>query len=324
LTVTTPLVSSQVNVVVTATYNQVQQTANVTILPKVATTTGLATTGTPSQYGQSVTFTATPTSGSNPFGVPTGTVTFMDGTTVLGTASMFGNEAWLAVNNLSVGTHSITASYSGDSNYQGSTSAVLKQKVTAASTTTALASSLNPAVFGQNVTWTATVKSNTTATPTGSVQYKDGTTLIGTATLNASGVATLTSSKLSSGTHSITAQFVANTNFLASVSSPLSQVVTQASSSTVLAVSPDPAKKGAVVTLTATVSPQYSGSPTGKVTFLDGTTTLGAATVNPTKHTASFKTSKLAVGSHSLTASYGGSTDFKASVSAPITETINP
>src|SRR4029077_18347928 len=137
---------------------------------KVTTATTLTSSLNPSTFGQAVTLTATvsPSSG------PTGTVQFFDGATPLGTVALSGGTASLTTSTLAVGAHSITAVYSGDTNYAGSTSSALTQTVNRVTTATALTSSLNPSVFGQAVTLTATVSPS--SGPTGTVQFFDGAT----------------------------------------------------------------------------------------------------------------------------------------------------
>src|SRR5439155_1865075 len=136
----------------------------------------------PSAFGQSVTFTAT-VSGS--IGTPTGTVTFKDGTAALATNALSSGQATFTTAALSGGSHSITAVYNGDSVYNSSTSAALTQTINKASSSTVVSSSANPAVFGQLLIFTATVAAvaPATATPTGSVTFKDGATTLGTSNL---------------------------------------------------------------------------------------------------------------------------------------------
>src|SRR5262249_55531015 len=145
----------------------------------------------PSVFGQSVTFTATVSETGPGSGTPTGTVTFTDGSATLGTATLSGGKATFATSSLSVGTQSITAAYSGDSNFNVSTSTTLSQVVNQASPPAALASSANPSVFGQSVTFTATVSETGpgSGTPTGTVTFTDGSATLGTGTLSG-GVAT--------------------------------------------------------------------------------------------------------------------------------------
>ena len=106
--------------------------------------------------------------------------------------------------------------------------------ITQASTSTGLTSSLNPSILGQSVTFTATVSvvSPGAGTPTGTVTFMDSSTTLGTGTLNGSGVATYTTSVLAVGSHSITAVYGGDSNFIASTSPALTQKVTYASSGT--------------------------------------------------------------------------------------------
>src|SRR5207249_2401981 len=134
-----------------------------------------------------------------------------------------------ATSALSVGTHSITAVYGGDTNFITSTSSAVSQVVNQASTTTAVTSSANPSVFGQSVTFTATVTATApgAGTPSGTVDFKDGASSItgcGAPALPAA-AATCATSALSVGTHSITAVYSGDTNFTTSTSAVLTQVV---------------------------------------------------------------------------------------------------
>ena len=189
-----------------------------------SSSTALVSSANPSALGQPVTFTATV---SVTAGLPTGSVTFKDGGTVLGTTSLNpGGWTTLSTSALASGAHSITAVYSGDGNIAGSTSAVLAQTVSAGPSTVAVVSSLNPALLGQPVTFTATVSVGLGAgTPTGTVTFKDGTTVLGTGTLNAGGWTTLSLSSLTVGSHSITAVYGGDTSFGGSSSDVLTQTV---------------------------------------------------------------------------------------------------
>jgi hypothetical protein len=228
----------------------------------IATSTSLVASLNPSNSGQAVTFTATVSSGS---GTPTGTVTFKDGTTTLGTVSLSGSQAQLSTSTLSVGTHPITATYNGSSTYSTSTSAALMQTVNAtiATTTTTLTSSLNPSVSGQSVTFTATV---TPSTATGTATFYDNGTAIGSATLS-SGTAKLSISTLSVGTHPITAKYNGDSNDNSSTSNLVSQNV---GGFTISAPSPQTVRHGSNVSFVVTVTPLngFSGSVSLSVTGL--------------------------------------------------------
>src|SRR4029077_17880153 len=113
-----------------------------------STTTVVVSSLNPSTVGQLVTFTVTVTANAPGAGTPTGTVTFKDGTTILGTGTLNASgQATFSTSSLSVASHSITAEYSGDGNFFGSTSSALTQVVNKANTTTTVSSSINPSVF---------------------------------------------------------------------------------------------------------------------------------------------------------------------------------
>jgi hypothetical protein len=189
---------------------------------KCATSTALASNLNPSAYGQAVTFTATVTSshGTPPNGE---TVTFEEGSTVLGTGTLSSGSASFTTSSLKVGYDEIKAVYAGDS-YFGSSSKARTQVVSKASTTTTLVSSQNPSSYEQSVTFTATVTPQFSGMPTRPVKFYDGATTLGTAKL-VDGVASFTTTKLAVGTHPITAEYDGDAAFDESTSSVLDQVV---------------------------------------------------------------------------------------------------
>ncbi len=297
-------------------------------LTGTATTTALTPSQNPSLYGQSLTLTANVQPGAGgapaPNGPPTGTATFKDGATILGTANLNNSgNASLAISTLAVGTSSLTAVYNGDSNYVLSTSPILLQTVNPVSTTTSLSASTNASEFNQAIVFTATVSTPGGGTPTGSVAFEDGSNTIGTVALK-SGTATLTVSGLGVRTHTITAVYAGNTTFIGSSSTAISVTVTRASTTTTLASTPNPSSGGQAVTFTATVTPAYGGSPTAPVTFIDGSTTLGSVGVNATTHQATLVISTLAAGTHNVVANFVGGLDSAPSSSAAVTQTVNP
>ncbi len=232
-----------------------------------------------SAVGASVTFTAT-VSGSKVRGVtavPTGTVTFFDGTTqLLQPVALNSGVAALSVSTLTVGSHNITAQYSGDSDYVSATSAVVVQVVgQVASSTATPGSSANPSTFGELVTLTATVTSTVPGdmlVPSGEVTFIDGTAALGSGILN-SGVATFKTSSLAVGTHSITAMYAGDTNFTGSTSTALSQVVVQVVQPTyTVAAKPtsQTVNPGSSASYSITVTP--SNNYDGTVTFTCPTT----------------------------------------------------
>ena len=213
--------------------------------------------------------------------------------------------------------------YGGDTNFEMITSAVLTQTVNQDATTTKVVSSANPSDSGQPVTFTATLTAASpgSGTPTGSVEFYDGSTDLGPGTLNGSGIATFTTSTLSVGTHAITGVYSGDINFTTSTSSAVKQKVNQASTTSALASSADPPTSGQAVTATVSVSSSGSGTPTGSVTFYDGSTSLG--TGNVSGGIAAFTTSSLSVGTDSTKAAYGGDTNVKTSTSSGLTQMVN-
>ncbi len=291
-----------------------------------ASQVALAATPNPATVGQSVTLTATIVQVGSV--APTGTATFFNNGTSLGSSVLnSAGAATLSSSTLPAGSNSITVTYSGDSTYTAGAANALALTINPAaktSTTTALAPSINPATTSQAVTLTATVTA-TSGTPTGTVTFFDGSTSLGSATLGSSGTATLQLNSLTSGPHSLTAQYGGDGNFGASTSSPLAETVNGPAATPTATLLQTPSTQvvaGQPLALTATVSAS-SGTPTGTVTFLSGSTSLGTATLNGSG-TAAVQVPSLNAGSYSITAQYAGNSTFGASASTSITETVTP
>ncbi len=189
-------------------------------------------------------------------------------------------------------------------------------------TTTTVTSSTNPAVFGQPLTFTATVAASgsSTGTPTGTVTFLDGGVSIGTGTL-AGGTATFATSSLALGAHSITASYSGDNHFQVSSATAISQTINRAGTSTALTSSANPSVLGQSVTFTAKVaaSAPSAGTPTGTVTFLDSGASIGTGTLSG--GVATFSTSSLALGAHTITASYASDGNFQRSISLALGQT---
>ncbi|MEQ1768810.1 MAG: Ig-like domain repeat protein [Devosia sp.] len=200
-----------------------------------STTTTITASPNPSDWGQSITFTATVAVVSPGIGTPTGTLTFTGpGGTSLIVALDGAGVATATTSSLPVGTGTVTATYNGSSGFSGSVGTV-SQVVGQGGTTTAIASSLNPSNAGDNVTFTATVSvvAPATGTASGDVEFRDGATVIGTFTLSG-GVASFTTNALAAGSHAITAFYFGDASFGGSTSSVLTQVVADTSDSALL------------------------------------------------------------------------------------------
>ncbi len=300
-----------------------------TVTQAPTTTTVTSSLGT-SVFGQSVTFTATVVATPAGADTPTGTVTWYVDGGQQGTGPTYTPSAF------SVGTYTITAVYSGDTNLSGSTSGNFLETVNQAGTTTTVASSLNPSVYGQSVTFTATVTafSPGAGTPTGTVTFEDAGSLIGTGALTPTSLpggegqndtATL-SAPVSAidgiRTHTITAVYGGDTSISGSNGS-MQQTVTQAGTTTAVASSLNPAVVGQTVTFTATVSPTTGGTPTGTVTFSDGTVVLGTSLLSGAA-VATLTITSLTLGTHAITATYGGDLNYTGGTSNNLVETVIP
>ncbi len=290
-----------------------------------STTTSLTASATSIAAGSSLTFTATVT-GTSGAPEPTGTVTFKDGATTLGAGTLNGSGvATYSTSSLAVGPHSITASYAGDADNTASTSGVVTVNVALGTTTTSLTASATSIAAGSSLTFTATVTGTSGApTPTGTVTFKDGATTLGAGTLNASGVATYSTSSLAVGSHSITATYGGDTRNTASTSSAVTVSVVVGSTTTSLTASATSIAAGSSLTFTATVTGTSGApTPTGTVTFLNGATTLGTGTLNGSGM-ATYSASALAAGSYSVTAAYAGDANNASSASSAVVVTVWP
>ena len=284
----------------------------------ISTTTVVTSSGSPANAGQTITFTATvtPLSGSIPDGE---TVTFYDGAASIGTGTTKGGAAILATSTLAVGTHSITATYAGDATYQTSTSKVFRQVVSKASTVTTLISSLNPSVYGQSVTLTATVApASGSGVPTGTITFKNGESAIKSVSL-INGTAAYTTSALGAGSLALSASYAGDANFAGS-SGALTQVVQQATTKTTFIPTPNPSSLGQTVTFAATVTGEDLGTVTGSVSFMNGSKTMGSAPI--AKGKATFTNAFTAAGTDPITAVYTGDANNLTSTSPSINQVV--
>jgi hypothetical protein len=218
---------------------------------------------------------------------------------------------------LSIGSHNISAVYSGDGTY-GSNTASLVQKVKS-KTVCNWPSKPNPCNWGQTCIFNIQIgcQSPGTGIPTGTVTFYDGSNSLGNCSLSGNGTASFSIGNLTIGSHNISFAYSGDDNDSGSTSAVVTQTVNPVSTSTLLSISPNTSTSGQSVTFIASVAPNTA---TGTVTFKDGTKTLGTGTLSG--GSASFSTNSLAVGSHSITAVYGGDANDNGSTSSSITETV--
>lgn len=166
-----------------------------------------------SMFGLIVTFTATVISH---FSVPTGTITLMDGSLVIASGPLDKGVFTYQTSTLIAGTHNVSAVYSGDNNYPGTTTAAVQvvQKAPAAiSILFADNSTMNGSTYHEPVTVSVTATS-AYGIPQGIVSIKDGSTHLGSTVL-INGTASFTTNQLSFGSHALSAEYNGNVNFMA-------------------------------------------------------------------------------------------------------------
>jgi hypothetical protein len=290
-----------------------------------ATALSIASSVNPTAFGQSVTFTATVSSMSGSTLLPPAgeSVTFYDGAATLGTGSLnSAGQASVTTSTLVTGTHTIAPVYAGDSNFTGSTSNAVNQTVNKDNTMTTLVGVPNPVTSGQTIIFTATVTANApgAGTPTGTVTFTSNKTTLATVPLDGTGHATFTSSTVPTGAITVHATYNGDGHFLTSTGTTVQTVGSKAPSTTTLTSSRNPAVFGTPVTFTATVTGAGS-TPTGTVSFIDSKITLATISLNASGM-ATFTTSSLSVGTHSIHAMYSGSSQYNTSSSNVVAQTI--
>jgi len=201
----------------------------------------VTTDGSPAAYGAPVTFTATVDAVAPATGSPSGLVQFWEGGKLLGSSGLGASglnsaTATFASSSLGAGTHSITAVYVGNFNFDGATSSV-SQTIENAPTVTGVSAVTNPITFGDQAKLVATVSSALPAgsAPTGSVTFKEGGTVLGTANLvtaDGARTATITVSGWHGGDHAVTAVYGGDGGFSGSTSAPYTVTVNRAASTT--------------------------------------------------------------------------------------------
>jgi hypothetical protein len=192
----------------------------------VGTTLTLRVNPSSGSFGQQIVLLASLSPSTEQGLSPSGTVSFYNGSTLLGTGTVSDGLATLNVTSLPAGAGSLTAFYGGDANFASSSTSASSFTVAKAGSSVVLTSSAANANAGSGVIFTATVTSATAGTPTGSVEFLNGSTVLGSAVLNAQGIATYTTSILAVGTDPITAQYMGDANFNGSTAMPYSQTVT--------------------------------------------------------------------------------------------------
>jgi|GEM_PF-2433560 len=307
-------------------YNPSGTSVSLTVSPAVSTTVTVSSSPNASLIGQPVNVVATVQVAGVP--VTAGTVTFAEGATQLlaGVALNALGQASYMASSLSVGSHTITASYSGAPGYAPGTGSVVQVVNLPATAVSATFQPATPAET-QTITFTATVLSGGSPVTTGgSVSILQGTGVIaGPVTLGSNGTATLTNSTLPAGVHTLTVSYAGNTGFAPS-SATLVVVVAPLAAPTSTNAGFTPASPAFGQTTTFVVIVTSNGQPVtvgGNVSIKEGATVVAGPLTLGSNGQVILTNTTLSVGIHNLTAAYDGAVGFAASSQA-FTLTVGP
>jgi large repetitive protein len=290
------------------------------------------------EYGdeQTEVFTVTATGAG---GAPTGTATISVGAVTVCTIALADGSGTCAptADELAVGSVTLTAAYSGDANYDPSTSPAADLQVVSpppplpSATTTSLALAKAAISYGDEQAETISVKVAAVtdgsvtdgggAVPAGSVIVADGAAKLCAFILSPSGTGacSLKATVLLPGKAELTAAYAGAPAFAASVSAGATLTVAKEPTAAAVALSASKVTFGDEQRerITVAVKPAYAGTPTGHVTVKAGSTAICVITLKSGRGTCSPSATRLGTGRHSISAVYGGSNDVVASVSGP-------
>jgi hypothetical protein len=301
----------------------VDQTATTTAATPTTTAVSLspATVGYGDEQAAKVTAKVTATSGT-----ATGTVTVKSGTTTVCTVTLASGSGSCSpsATGLAAGTQHLTGTYNGASGFGGSTSAAETLTVVRATTKTSFSSSAGSVTYGHENTLhlSASVSPQYSGTVGGTVSVILGKSTVCTMTLSGGkGSCTPGSTTMGTGTQHLVAVYNTSTDFDSSSSAAKTVTVGKASSKTALKLSAGTITYGKEQSehLSVTASPQYSGTPTGKVVIKKGSSTVCTITLKSGKGSCTLSSKQFGKGTYTLTASYQGSGDYNGSTSGKAT-----
>jgi len=286
------------------------------------TTTSISASPNPGVYGQSVQLSAQVLPADAGAGTPSGSVQFFVDNASVGSANTGASgNASLSVNTLSPGAHTVYATFTGAAGWDPSTSASISEQINEGTATSVMVQP-TPSMVTQLVTITATVSAadSGAGTPSGSVAFADNGANLGSANVDSSGHATITTSALGFGNRTITASFIGASGW-ANSNGQIVTVVRDSTTTTVTS-SQNPGLSGQPLTFTAAVVSTHGvGTPTGIVSFTDNGSFLANVPLDGTGH-AAFTTSTLSLGNHSIGAAYAATAAWMPS-SGSLSEFVN-
>ena len=312
---------------------------------QLTSSTSLTATPNPVDVDQPLTLSSVVT-GSGTSAAPTGIVTFYDGNTPLGPATLdAAGHATYTTPTLGAGIHTLRSVYGGDTTYSQSSSPAVSETVRLLPSTTTFTIAPGAVVAVQPVTVTVNVDPITKAPY--SSQFCSCAVTVSIVGLP-SGVAPTYTLPLHNGSatfsfgvgfgtgaYTFSAKFNGSTVFASSSSAPVQLNVARAPTAISLTASPNPATQNRTISLSANITALLSATVgPGSITFFDGTTLIASAPfgsagpipANQLTNTATVtvNSSALAAGTHSITASYAGNNNFLPAVSSPLVVTIKP
>ena len=300
-----------------ATSNAVSET-----ISQIAPTVNLGSSLNPSSLGGAVKLTATLT--GVPGFSPTGTVTFKSGLIALGSAvTVVNGAASLTTSALTIGSDTITAVYSGDTDYNTATSNAVTEPVGQATPTVNLTASSAAAPLGSSVTFTATITGVSSISPSGNVTFWVGAIPLGSAVTLSGGKASLTTSILAVGNDSITAVYSGDANYKSATSNKVVEAVGQATPTVILTSSANPGLAGIATVFTATMNGVPNTMPTGTVTFYANSNQIGAPVIALVNCKATSSPANLPAGTSAITAAYSGDANYVKKTSPVLSEVIH-
>jgi len=276
-----------------------------------STSMNLTASQNPATVGQAVSLIATVNASSTLGGGPRGGVKFYDGSTLLATVALTNGQAGTRTTFSTAGSHTIFATYSGDSS-NPEASAVFGLLVLRAASSVAMVSNPNATVFGQAVTLTAQLVTGATGVPapTGQIQFFDGLTALGSADAASP---TITIGNFLVGMHQLTAVYSGDNSWSASRSAAVTQMVSKAP--TAITVTASSAAGSATVQSTVTAVAAGVGTPGGGILFMDAGNNAILATATLT---AGIANATVGAGGRMIVAVYSGDANFLGSTSAPV------
>jgi|GEM_PF-2373233 len=287
------------------------------------TTLSISSTPAAPVSNKPITLTATVSDPSSAV-VPTGSVTFKKGASVLGTATLGYTTGYSAAASITLpggisgGPNTITMVYSGDSTFAAKTGTGIITTIAALASQTTILASPASTVYSQGVVFTVKA-TGAGPVPTGSIALTIGSQTTTVPIVN--GIAYIGKTLLM-GSNSVYAKYLGDGTYLPSTSPTITVVVSKMSTTTTVMSSVPSSTFGQAVTLTALVKPvaPAAGPVTGSVQFLDGATSLGAVTLDGSGY-AKLTKSNFAIGSHTITANYLGTSNANVS-SGQVTQTV--